>query len=509
MIKYTLPCSTVSSGKAVKLTLPCSTIAGVNKVYRLRCAINARVNKLCKYFKLVMDSNAEYQDVLQEELGVLNTLIYKLDQSVANNVIITKADDVHGADMVYKEVFELWKGWPGFEEHCIRLFGCFTPFSKYNLRFKLEVMEKKKKYFLDSGVDCTRINALIDDEKFNCDFLEFVLGKLLVATREGRKNEVMRRLTLEIEHKIAQGWYVIFNTLTVNDWNMPKVFPDKRFKGMNYWQLYIKKMDRCFAKASYGSVRKASGHDYHEYFAVVERGSASKRLHIHVLHIFKTLPIECSDPNVGATEPYYREIDYFKRFWSYGNTSPIAARFNRLDSFGRLGWRWPVKQEMNADGKFSYENIIEKPCRTLAFYLGKYLTKTQGIHEKEVGCIWRTRLSRKLGQRVIKEILVKVPLKYRLLLLRMPKLKLKHGLTRMPRLLLRRLLVGSLPGSILRALFQRGLLSPPLSLLRRWQSMIRGTVVYSPLNVGSFRMVSLHAKAVFSYFVEGALYATC
>jgi len=116
----------------------------------------------------------------------------------------------------------------------------------------------------------------------------------------------------------------------------------------------------------------------------VEKGGNTGRLHIHVLHIFRDLPIDCGDPNFGMKVAYKREITAMKRFWQYGFSCPKAVRFSETDSFGRRGWRWPAVQEGGV-----VSALQAKPLGAIVWYVGKYISKDVS-KEKEIGCLWRT-----------------------------------------------------------------------------------------------------------------------
>ncbi|AXH76710.1 MAG: protein A* [Microviridae sp.] len=277
---------------------------------------------------------------------------------------------------------------------------------------------------------------------------------------------------------------------------MERVFPPKGHKS-SAWTDYVRSVDRYFGEAAHGSYRKAlkSGEDYHSYFAVVEKGSKTGRLHIHVVHCFKTMPRDFTDPNLGVSVPYRREIVALKNFWTYGFSSPIAIRFNAMDSFAQVGWRWPVKLKED-----SYVPVMSKPFAAIVSYVGKYLTKA--LADKEVGCIWRTRTSRNLGKTPLIQTLKKMPLKSRLIMLQNPRLKLKLSQSRLPRLLLRRLLLKSLPLSIFRALYLRALREPVRNLLKLYRDMIENPMLCNLPKCGNTRIRTFRLTAVYNFFQE-------
>ena len=135
------------------------------------------------------------------------------------------------------------------------------------------------------------------------------LEQLIVQTmnetgKQARAKQARTLLSFEIAEKAQRGWYIIFNTLTVNSENYSKVF----HRDSDDFQNYIRTVDRLTCQAITGSKRRKPNNDYHTYFAVVEEGSQTGRLHIHVVHFLRKLPIKARDPNRGLRLPYKREL---------------------------------------------------------------------------------------------------------------------------------------------------------------------------------------------------------
>lgn len=197
-------------------------------------------------------------------------------------------------------------------------------------------------------------------------------------------------LAMEVAYRAKDGWFMIFNTLTVRPDQYWNVF-DNDSKA---WSDYVRKLDRA--------VKKQCPHtdEYHSYFAAVEEGTQTGRLHIHVLHMVKALPEGCRDPNTGLTEPVKREIAKLKteRLWPHGFSAPIAVRTAPNDAYGLAGWRWPLDPKTK-------QGLRTQSAMKVAGYVGKYVTKTYAS-AKRSEYLWRVRKSRNLG-RPIMELMTK------------------------------------------------------------------------------------------------------
>ena len=223
-----------------------------------------------------------------------------------------------------------------------------------------------------------------------------VLNRKMV---QARKQEMIDRLRNELVARARQGWFVVFNTLTVRSDHLDKVFA----RGSNEWRKYIQRVQYALDMEDdrkRGSDSSPSRSNHH-YLGVVERGSSTGRLHIHVVHVIKDLPAHCVDPNYGSTRPTKRIIDRWRLFWPYGHSMPIAVRFHNYDAYGRLGWQWPVDNTKEA------LPIVAKPPQALAQYVGKYINKAYA-EEKGGEAEWRTRISRGLGLNLYKQLAKKL-----------------------------------------------------------------------------------------------------
>jgi hypothetical protein len=237
-----------------------------------------------------------------------------------------------------------------------------------------------------------------------------------------RKSESRFRVCQEIMYRADQGWFMIFDTLTVAQGSYKKVFNVKS----TAFKEYIRAVKRKVAQDTYGSVRNAEGKEYHTYFAVVERGKLG-RWHIHVVHFCKKLKI--SDPNKRLVHPTYREAKEFKPFWPYGISCPILIRYAG-DAFTKNGFKWPVKKQGH-----SYVPIQMKNPIATGLYLSKYLDKAFGEGRKEYP--WRIRRTRGLGLKIIDQAMKRLDLEAVALIVIADPTKLTFGQMSIPRRLIR------------------------------------------------------------------------
>lgn len=219
------------------------------------------------------------------------------------------------------------------------------------------------------------------------------LSDLKASSIRARVSDHRWRVIEEMVDRTGSGWFAVFNTLTVADEHYSTVFS----QGSLAWRDYVRRVDRAVGCSLYGSVRKADAarsiDPYHSYFAVVERGTQSGRLHVHVLHLFRGIPGSWQrDPNLGLRVPYNRQIDSMKELWPFGHSMPIAVRLSDFDAFGRLGWRWPVHRPK---GNVRFVPIEAKPAVAMARYIVKYVQKS--YQSEKGGLQWRTRISRNFG----------------------------------------------------------------------------------------------------------------
>jgi len=187
--------------------------------------------------------------------------------------------------------------------------------------------------------------------------------------KDARAQQHQFNLNAEIAYRTKNNWYLLFNTLTVQQGAYNAVFSrtSREFKN------YIRSFEREITAAETGARNtpqqsKRTGNTNHSYFACVEEGGTGGRLHIHVLHFFRSLPHSWDDPNRGRHHPNLREIPRVKALWKHGYSTPIAVRYSPKDAYGLTGWRWPY------DNKTQNALKIGTPLK-LGSYMSKYIIK--------------------------------------------------------------------------------------------------------------------------------------
>lgn len=240
------------------------------------------------------------------------------------------------------------------------------------------------------------------------------------------KSRLSQKISRELELAANNGWYVVFDTLTLSNGMIKNFYADTKLGG-NKAPLtrYIEDVSHSVMEIAknprkrLGSL-KSKDEDLHisdvyRYAIVPEYGSETGRLHWHVIHMMRDLPrvwkldypYEDSTPEttlklIGDTKPRKRkttgkrqwqcvdskthidpntgnvalqnrtEIAGFKQFWSYGDSNPIAVRHHR-DAFGDiLKWAIP-KQKCPETGLLTAPDL--KNSLALASYVSKYMAK--------------------------------------------------------------------------------------------------------------------------------------
>lgn len=244
-----------------------------------------------------------------------------------------------------------------------------------------------KDYLVDTfGIDLAAKTEWPEPEKF---LLEFMKDK----ANKGRREERKQIIALEIIEKNYQGWYGVFNSLTVAEHCVNDVFG----RNAKAWPEYLRKVDNGLRKAAGLKHREFKRKDWHTFCAVIERGTTgTKRLHIHVLHMFRVLPKGARDPNHGRSLPKYRELSCMKVYWQYGWSTPEMLRINSSDAYARAGYVWPVEKPKGAS---TYRRMRASSPEKAAGYMAKYVVKPG--KEK---LLWRTRATRNYGRVIIQEI---------------------------------------------------------------------------------------------------------
>lgn len=203
------------------------------------------------------------------------------------------------------------------------------------------------------------------------------------CTYNQRRSFTMQRLRNALNQAHNDGWYIVFDTLTLADDRIADFYADERAL-----TNYFRDRGRAVLQAE-GRKKSESFSDCFQYFCVPEYGTLEGRLHFHVIYIMRTLPFGCTDPNVRAVFRNKRAISALSGTWPFGFHQPIAVRYSG-DAFGRLGWLWPTDR----DGKA----IDSKPLVAVCNYVSKYVTKAVDI-QKSVntgGQKWQQRMVQEL-----------------------------------------------------------------------------------------------------------------
>lgn len=180
------------------------------------------------------------------------------------------------------------------------------------------------------------------------------------GSANARRSEYLARLDNELAVAIRDGWFVVFDTLTLSEFH-----EDAFFDCPTAFRDHVRSLGRSVNLV----LERPAGHPYDDvfrYFAVPEYGKKNGRLHFHCIYLFKALPAGCVDPNLGRRVRNYREIIALKH-WKWGFSAPIAARFSG-DAFSAAGWLWPVDKLGRP--------LETKPPIAIAKYVSKYVTKS-------------------------------------------------------------------------------------------------------------------------------------
>lgn len=224
--------------------------------------------------------------------------------------------------------------------------------------------------------------------------IDAFLEKAKDRCRNARKAEHIARIVWALKEAELDGWYPVFVTLTV----APEYYQEVFFRKSGTWKNYIRQVHRNVGYRLGLNRREADNAEIHKYFAVVERGGRTGRLHVHVLHLCKALPVDCVDPNSGRSVPDRRELSAWVRFWEHGFVSACPVRTCEFDVYGRSGFVWPVKREGKIFAPYRSTGIVG-----IANYIAKYLSKT--LYDEETERMWRCRMSRNFGIRTMTTII--------------------------------------------------------------------------------------------------------
>ena len=215
-----------------------------------------------------------------------------------------------------------------------------------------------------------------------------------------RRSSYCYRVVMEFAYAAQHHWFCAFSTLTCTDYFYPRVFGTEH---KEYWNMYLRTVRQAIARAL-GITYKELYNDtkrYHRYIAVTEFGHDTGRLHIHVVHFAKCLPM------AGRwTVNYDRMCDEYSlpemsAPWSYGIAYTTAIRTSDRDAFSHF-IRWPRRVDESTQ-RVGKEPADQATAMQVARYITKYLTKEKT--SSKLLNKWRTKATKNLGCYAIKEFL--------------------------------------------------------------------------------------------------------
>lgn len=318
-----------------------------------------------------------------------------------------------------------------------------------------------------------------------------VLKSMKYLSQMAKASEIAWCTTSEIALAAYEHRYMLFNTLTVDDYSYDAVFrPDSQA-----WKNYVQEIDRVFAIAAAGTIRAAKDIDYHSYIGVVEQGSKTGRLHIHALHFFTHLPDGWKDPNTGLAKPVKRIIDQARALWPYGHSMPIAVRYGTQDAYALSNWRWPEQK----DGT----GLKTQSPLALANYVTKYITKAYSTNASG-GYSWRVRKSHQLGLKIPRAILHKTSTTTLLVLIQHQTIRVRLGNKLIPGALLRTLALREIQDrSSMIDLFTAATAAQPRpSLLQHSRDLIRTNAESNSASTTHLRTVTFSNEDIFNALEE-------
>lgn len=229
--------------------------------------------------------------------------------------------------------------------------------------------------------------------------------QLIKTTYAARRALVMARLQWELRKRHEQGWYIIFDTLTIAPDRAEAFYADPQAI-----RDYFRNYGRAILRAE-GRDTGESTDDCYTYFCCPEYGTRGGRLHFHCLHFCRTLPKGCCDPNAYRALKHRRVVEGLRKHWKFGFSKPIAVRYHN-DAFTRKGWVWPTDgggRAIKCTGYMAVGYYVTKyVCKNLEGYRhdavkrmedrtwkgsNKPLSKPVVVHART----FRIRMSRHLG----------------------------------------------------------------------------------------------------------------
>jgi len=388
--------------------LPLSSF-NVDKYFRLIHRVRSRISALdfqrqylIKYYYKYLTTE-EYTQIILTSAKDFFVLKWMAQRLVNNSVICN-------SKFFYRGYLRLYNSFPlNTKDHSIKIFGFYVP-KRLNLEKDLYSLQNNLKTCSDQQKPF--YTHLIQKEEQNIEIIKNVLETLKKNCQLSRKSEIQARLMCEALVREKQGWFMVFNTLSVQGHKLGEVFNESS----TAWTDYIRAIHRAVGISIYGSWRTALQSSkrryinlsdnpiymedtaFHSYIACVERGGLHGRLHIHVLHFMKKLPKGCYDPNLHKDKDYTnREIHALKKYWKFGFSSPIAVRLGQNDAYSKLYWKYPQKFDPLTK---TYQPLKSGSSIKIVKYIVKYIAKSYNNPTYKGGLSWRTKMSRNLGMMI-------------------------------------------------------------------------------------------------------------
>lgn len=238
---------------------------------------------------------------------------------------------------------------------------------------------------------------------------------LVKGTYASRRTQYNQRLHNAIDLAHNNGWYLVFDTLTLAP-DKINAFFDSNTAIRDYFRTIgsrVSKADLVHRGHRNATAKEIAANikESYAYFCVPEYGTREGRLHFHAVHFMRQVPLGAQDPNYGRPSKarFRRQIQCMCGLWEYGFNMPIAMRYSG-DAFGsKLKWLWPVDKKTG-------KALDSKPPIAIARYVAKYVCKqvdavvsAKGLNGEENTCLttsrfinnnkrhFRIRMSRQFG----------------------------------------------------------------------------------------------------------------
>ena len=235
--------------------------------------------------------------------------------------------------------------------------------------------------------------------------LEELVRRLKVMADKSRRSAWVSRVSVEAREANDAGWYMIFDTLSVN--RIKELPLDERvFENGREWGKYVARIEEEVRKALGYKRHKPDGsggpprNTYARHFCRFEGGKDGKNPHAHVIWFLKDVPHEWKrDPNAGSGKPNKREINDMKKHWPWGWATPMPVRCHGDVWTDKHKWKWPCKK----DGS----EVPKRGPEVCGRYVAKYLHK--GANADAFPWTHRVKATRGLGLGSLRKTLKEMP----------------------------------------------------------------------------------------------------